>query len=651
MNRIVSPPLTDLVHRNRCMNSSETQVFNFLNTRLPAGWEIYIQPRINDRRPDFVLLHPDVGIGIVEVKAWNLARFEHVPDQNGNFRLLYRKSVQRDFSNSNPVQQIERYRDEILDLYCPRLGTQGVKVVFGAVIFTSGIKSEAERLLQPWLRSFKADRYPENCTISGIEDLISGNILRVFPAAGYTSRREFNPSLAADLRLWLGESSYVADLHKPLVFTKSQLEVIDTRTESGYRRVMGPAGSGKSLVLVARAARLAVANKRVLVLTFNLTLVHYLRDLVDRVPGIPKGMRQHMVWFNFHAWLRRVCVEAGELKQYQRIWADHFGEHTGNTKEGDEVEEPLKVVATLVKRILAGPRARKLHYDAIFIDEGQDYRPEWVECINKALRAGGELTLVRDATQDIYAQSIHQTEESWNNCGFRGPWKRLDICYRIPAELQALLDTFSAEWIHDKDADPPKGQLELGLTDTPCVLKWRDCHFDDLATAVFDEIHRLVTAEAAPSNKPVVFPEIIVVVPSRVLGAQILEQLLNAGISAVGTFAVDGRESRREKAAFRLTSAKVKLTTIHSFKGIEARAMIVALEERAAEVDPKLVYTALSRLKADPQGSYLTVLSQSQRFTRFGKRWPVFEENSNEKTAALIERLFSEIRQAQAPKP
>src|SRR5690606_28035310 len=49
-----------------------------------------------------------------------------------------------------------------------------------------------------------------------------------------------------------------------------------------HQRVRGVAGSGKSLVLAQRAANLAEAGKRVLMVSFNITLWHYLRDLVSR---------------------------------------------------------------------------------------------------------------------------------------------------------------------------------------------------------------------------------------------------------------------------------------------------------------------------------------------------------------------------------
>ena len=47
-------------------------MLDFFDRYLPDGWEIYIQPHLNGVRPDFVLLHPNVGIAVFEIKDWNL---------------------------------------------------------------------------------------------------------------------------------------------------------------------------------------------------------------------------------------------------------------------------------------------------------------------------------------------------------------------------------------------------------------------------------------------------------------------------------------------------------------------------------------------------------------------------------------------------
>jgi hypothetical protein len=67
--RFVSPRRDELPNLATPLTNGEWVVFKFFDTYLPEEWEIYIQPHLNGLRPDFVLLHPSVGIAVFEVKT------------------------------------------------------------------------------------------------------------------------------------------------------------------------------------------------------------------------------------------------------------------------------------------------------------------------------------------------------------------------------------------------------------------------------------------------------------------------------------------------------------------------------------------------------------------------------------------------------
>ncbi|MFX5701245.1 hypothetical protein ABTE07_20485, partial [Acinetobacter baumannii] len=69
---------------------------------------------------------------------------------------------------------------------------------------------------------------------------------------------------------------------EPLKYNVQQQKFIKERTESGFRRLKGPAGSGKSVVVAGRAANLLREHQSVLIVTFNITLMNYLQDLAVR---------------------------------------------------------------------------------------------------------------------------------------------------------------------------------------------------------------------------------------------------------------------------------------------------------------------------------------------------------------------------------
>ncbi|MDE0085886.1 MAG: hypothetical protein OXU23_09265, partial [Candidatus Poribacteria bacterium] len=78
--------------------------------------------------------------------------------------------------------------------------------------------------------------------------------------------------------------------------------------------------------------------------------------------------------------------------------------------------------------------------------------------------------------------------------------------------------------------------------------------------------------------------------------------------------------SRRKKLAFYMGDARIKATTLHSFKGWEGRHLILFVSRISSDKDRALFYTALTRLKKHPNGSMLTVVSSCPELRDFGYR-------------------------------
>ena len=70
----------------------------------------------------------------------------------------------------------------------------------------------------------------------------------------------------------------------PFKLIGEQLELAKLKQNS-IRRWGGVAGAGKSLVLAEKAARALKKDYRVLILTYNITLRHYLKDLCSQQFG------------------------------------------------------------------------------------------------------------------------------------------------------------------------------------------------------------------------------------------------------------------------------------------------------------------------------------------------------------------------------
>jgi len=317
MARLISPPKDQLSLLRQPLTPGEVKVLEFFDHHLESGWEIYLQPHLNGLRPDVVLLHPHVGIAVFEVKDWDLQAIRRwLSDRPGRSPILLGERDGKTFSlqSQNPVEKVYLYKDEIRTLYCPRLEERAsLAVVSAGVIFTEATTDAARALLVPSLRHWRMED-PQYYPVSGKDALTAGDLLTVFPE-GLRGRSKFmTPELAADLRNWLVEPDVSETQRTPLILSKEQEHLATTRTETGYRRIKGPAGSGKSAVLAARAAELVEAGEEVLIITFNITLRNYLQDLAVR--RSPRA-RRDATWLNFHDWCKRVCFEADLITEYQ----------------------------------------------------------------------------------------------------------------------------------------------------------------------------------------------------------------------------------------------------------------------------------------------------------------------------------------------
>ena len=99
---MISPALAQLAALPTPLTPGEKQVLEFFTRHLPEAWEIYIQPHLNGLRPDFVLLHPENGIAVYEVKDWNLSAMDYFFE--GNPRLYGPPEAAKPFLSRLKIQ-------------------------------------------------------------------------------------------------------------------------------------------------------------------------------------------------------------------------------------------------------------------------------------------------------------------------------------------------------------------------------------------------------------------------------------------------------------------------------------------------------------------------------------------------------------------
>jgi hypothetical protein len=582
--RVISPPESDWDDLPDALQDGEKETLRLLASKLPVDWDIYVQPHMNGLRPDIVLLSRDRGLRVLEIKD-------------------YEESTLSPRKLEEAIDQARLYRDAVKNLYCPRLRTES-----GLAAYTQVVLAKVER--HALLDYVTPDWSP-------IHIVVAGDPESLLKPRGF-EEVNISPDLYDDLRHYLVEPEVSVEQRRPLraELERDQVYLMESRTPTGFRRIRGPAGSGKSLVLAGRAAELAKDGKDVLVVYFNITLGHYLQDLAVRTQaGTSRsaGIRRGITWLHFHAWCRRVCYQGGMRRAYKRLpWF-----------ERDATNE---VLSSLLPA-LASDAVELGHtdtYDAILVDEAQDFRLEWWNALRGVLRPGGEMVLAADATQDLYGTARAWTEDSLLGAGFRGGrWAELKTSHRLPGEVVTKASEFARRFLMDRAGNevdpfvllPQEDQTSLDLY--PCALRWRDIATrEEPAPVCVEEVLGLLE-----TCRDLAIPDLTFLAPSNRIGFEVTSALRERGIVVSETFGRGGHGSPSSKYAFRKGRAAVKATTIHSFKGWEARAVVILVPSGPGTDALAAIYAAMTRVRKNTAGSLLTVVNSRDDLREYGRSW------------------------------
>jgi hypothetical protein len=360
---------------------SERYVFDRLRERLPDAWTVlharrFFLPAREGRRAeegevDFVVIDPARGIVALEVKAGGIAR---TPDgwlQTGRDGVAHRvkdpgKQAQR------AVRALDRYLREQ-----PWFARNRRRVPFAWGVVLPDV--DVRGALGPDL--------PRELVIAR-EDFadLRAALGRVFAASAIPAAALGDEEVAATIRALAPTLRLIRPLaariqeEAPVLvrLTREQAQILDVFADMPRVAVSGAAGTGKTLLAMEWAARLAASGRRVLLLCFNRPLAEYLARQA-------RGFEVH----NFHRLCHDLCQRAGVP----------FEVPAQGPRQRDfwEREAPLCLLEALEKR----PDAR---WDAVIVDEGQDFRADWWPAVEGLLaeRERGSLVVFFDPNQDIY---------------------------------------------------------------------------------------------------------------------------------------------------------------------------------------------------------------------------------------------------------
>jgi hypothetical protein len=381
------------------MTSGEKRLAERLQDKLDDDYLLWYDVPVGptNAHPDFVVMHPRRRLLVLEVKDWKLAAIVQADKQS--WTILPDGTPK---TVINPLEQARQYAHQVVDALKrdpqltqsdgPHVGNLAFPWSYGVVlpnITRQQFKAaELHHAIEPQ-RVLCKDEMLESVDPEDLQSRLWG----MFPymMRGVMSlpmldrvRWIMFPEVRVPAQVGLfDESDTDADLPSIMHVMDLQQEQLARSLGDGHRVIHGVAGSGKTMILGYRAQYLANASiassKPILILCFNEPLGVKLASTMGA-----KGLSERVLVRHFHKWCRDQLVAFGQ------------------TLPANNLATEAKM-ADMVQRVITGVERSQIpsgQYQAVLIDEGHDFAPEWLKLVVQMVdpTTNSLLVLFDDAT-------------------------------------------------------------------------------------------------------------------------------------------------------------------------------------------------------------------------------------------------------------
>lgn len=570
------------------MTAGERRFAQRLEEKLEEDYSCWYDVSIGDRthHPDFVIFHPSRGLLVLEVKDWKPETLIGLDKQHATIRTDHgEKQV------LNPLEQARQYMYLVLN------------------------KLERDPQLTWPSGSLKGKPffpYGHGVVLTNIsrKQFDQGGMGDVLPAHLVICQNEMVDSVAAEdfqkrfwdmfpikfkMQLSLPQVDRIRWHMFPEVRIPSQpdlfmasgqlsteipdiLRVMDLQQEQlarslgeGHRVIHGVAGSGKTMILGYRAEHLAkICQRPILILCYNKTLATMLAQVM-----LGKGLEDKVHVVNFHAWCNR------QLQTY----------HVGMPARDSTLEHYFDACIGRVIDAVEHKLIPSGQYDAVLIDEGHDFRPEWFKLVVQMIHPEtNSLLVLYDDAQSIY-HGPKKLRFSFSSVGVqaKGRTTILKLNYRNTAEILSVARAFADELLSpaetEEDQAPTVQPMSTGRHGPkPLLIKLPSLREEvDYLAAKLSEANRM----GMPWN------EMAVLYRRYGIGQQITEALARR--------AIPFQWQQDKKHSYAPAHDSVKIITMHSSKGLEFPLVCIpalgaaSKEQDELQDEARLLYVAMTR--------------------------------------------------------
>jgi len=577
----------------------ERETYRFIKRAAKPDSQIscWFRPVIQGKEPDFVLFSQGQGLLVIEVKDWALGQIT-----KADLHTITLSMGRNDETREHPDRQAKGYVNTLMGelkkipelmvklppmvgklkipvgrvSVLPNIGFEELKDVRGlqnifpreSFLFKEDLDPCGEIWCDPSGRKFR-ERI-EACFPFSFQGLTTAESRRVISMIGPEVRIE-QPS-----RKGLGKEYFQAEV-KGLDDVQVRFA---KRIGAGHQILKGPPGSGKTLVLVHRCHflhRYHTRVKKILLVCFNIALVSYLKRLIqEKGMGVGDGGIEVCHFFELAA---RILNEPVEYENRDSKYYDAVAQTAR-----DAVTENLHDLG---------------QFDAILVDEGQDFDDDMFRAVSGLLAPEGELVIALDAFQDLYRR-----KSSWKSLGVdvQGRTHSFNNVYRNTVEIFEFTQRFMEEKPR-KGSHPSLLREDFSLHgDPPSLPAFPDS--DALESFLVEDVKKWIDAKEYTRSEIAILYDDKTYRPtsfqykSRELPGRILKRLNSAGIPVKWV-----SKDVRAKEEFDVTTDRVSLVSIHSAKGLDFDLVyLVGIDDIHATPETRgrirtLLYVAMTRAK------------------------------------------------------
>lgn len=571
--------------------SGEQRLAERLEKKLESDYLCWFNVPVGPKalQPDFVILHPQRGFLVLEVKDWKITTIQSM--DRGNTQIIDGGQLK---SVRNPMMQARAYALEVAVALqkdpalkqsqgSPHAGNLVMPYGWG-VVMTRITRKQFEdtnlgEVLDPQRVIFQ-DEMTEGVDAATFQQRLWDMFHHVFPcklSLPQIDRVRYHLYPEVRVNAVPGQFGLFANDATSL---PSLIRVMDLQQEQlarslgeGHRVIHGAAGTGKTMILGYRCAQLAkVSTKPVLVLCYNKTLASRLRQVMDE-----RGLGDKVTVRNFHAWCREMLVAFHVDLPAQHLPVD---------------QKMTQMVESTIAGVDRGqiPRAQ---YAAVMIDEGHDFQSDWFKLVVQMVDPDTNALLVLyDDAQAIY-RGKRGIDFTFNSVGIKAQGRTtiLRLNYRNTLEVLSVARAFALELLAER------GGIDDGIPNIAPESAGRRGAYPELirVESEWQEWDCMVSRIREQHDQGRALSDMAVIYRSNEQAARIERALQKAGVACTSA------ASARGKGALYDAVDTVKIVSMHSSKGLEFGLVVIPelggmpRKGETGEDEARLMYVAMTR--------------------------------------------------------